>query len=157
MIAIDTNILVYSHRNDAPQFQMASAAIESLSRSGQKWAIPWPCVCEFLAIVSGSAFGPSATPLPIALETIKTWLVHPNCSALSETSHSFDILAELAIRAKLKGAAIHDARIAAICLSHDITELWTADRDFQKFPDLRTRNPLVPSLHEPRREYVANF
>ena len=157
MIAVDTNILVYSHRNDAPQFEMASSAIENLSRSRQEWAIPWPCVCEFIAIVSGSAFGSAATPLPIALETIKTWFAHPNCSALSETSDSFDILAELVIRANLKGPSIHDARIAAICLSHDVSELWTADRDFQKFPDLRTRNPLVPSLHEPRADYVANF
>lgn len=157
MIAIDTNILVYSHRNNAPQFEMATSAIENLSRSGEAWAIPWPCVAEFIAIVSGPAFGPNATPLLIAIETIKTWLAHPNCTAISETDDSFDILAELAIRAKLKGSAIHDARIAAICISHGVSELWTADRDFQKFPDIRTRNPLVPSLHEPRREYVTSF
>ena len=39
--------------------------------------------------------------------------------------------------------AFHDARIAAICLSHGVRELWTADRDFGRFPDLRVRNPLV--------------
>ena len=157
MIAIDTNILIYSHRMDAAQFEMASSAIENLSRNGEEWAIPWPCIAEFISIVSGPAFGQNATPLEIAIETIKTWLAHPNCLALSETDDSFEILAELAIRAKLKGSAIHDARIAAICLSHGVSELWTADRDFQKFPDLRTRNPLVPSLHEPRQEYVINF
>jgi uncharacterized protein len=41
------------------------------------------------------------------------------------------------------GATVHDAKIAAICLSHGVTELWTADRDFGYFPELRTRNPLV--------------
>jgi len=35
------------------------------------------------------------------------------------------------------------AAIAAICLSHGVTELWTADRDFSYFPELRTNNPLV--------------
>ena len=49
----------------------------------------------------------------------------------------------------ISGAAIHDARIAAICLDHGVDELWTCDRDFSRFPDLRTRNPLIPSLHEP--------
>ncbi|MEJ7726221.1 MAG: hypothetical protein WKH47_04295 [Actinomycetes bacterium] len=38
---------------------------------------------------------------------------------------------------------MHDARIAGICLAHGVTELWTADRDFSRFPGLRTRNPLV--------------
>ena len=41
------------------------------------------------------------------------------------------------------GPLVHDARIAALCLSHGIKELLTADRDFGRFRDLKTRNPLV--------------
>jgi predicted nucleic acid-binding protein len=41
------------------------------------------------------------------------------------------------------GPLVHDARIAALCLSHGIRELWTADRDFSRFPRLKTANPLV--------------
>jgi len=44
---------------------------------------------------------------------------------------------------KVAGPRIHDARIAAVCLAHGVTELWTADRDFSRFPALRTRNPCV--------------
>lgn len=39
------------------------------------------------------------------------------------------------------GPKVHDARIAAICIEHGVTELWTADRDFGRFPALRVRNP----------------
>lgn len=42
----------------------------------------------------------------------------------------------------LKGPMIHDARIAAICLSHGVKKLWTCDRDFARFPSLRHENPL---------------
>jgi predicted nucleic acid-binding protein len=45
---------------------------------------------------------------------------------------------------RVTGAKVHDARIAALCLSHGVSELWSADRDFSRFPDLKTRNPLVP-------------
>jgi uncharacterized protein len=41
------------------------------------------------------------------------------------------------------------ARIAAICLEHSVEELWTSDRDFARFPDLRIRDPLIPSIHDP--------
>jgi predicted nucleic acid-binding protein len=41
------------------------------------------------------------------------------------------------------GARIHDARIFALCLHHGVRELWTADRDLGRFPQLTTRNPLV--------------
>jgi len=40
-------------------------------------------------------------------------------------------------------AAIRDARIAACCIDAGAHELWSADRDFSRFPELRVRNPLV--------------
>jgi hypothetical protein len=41
------------------------------------------------------------------------------------------------------GPRMHDARVAALCLSHGVRELWSADRDFGAFPALAVRNPLV--------------
>lgn len=34
-------------------------------------------------------------------------------------------------------------RVAALCLAHGVRELWTADRDFSRFPALATANPLT--------------
>ena len=59
------------------------------------------------------------------------------------------VLRRLMERADLAGGGVHDARIAAICLEHSVDELWTSDRDFARFPDLRIRDPLIPSIHEP--------
>jgi predicted nucleic acid-binding protein len=44
---------------------------------------------------------------------------------------------------KVTGPLVHDARVAALCLSHGIRELWSADRDFDRFPQLKVTNPLV--------------
>jgi predicted nucleic acid-binding protein len=33
--------------------------------------------------------------------------------------------------------------MAAICAYHRVVELWSADRDFSRFPGLRVRNPLI--------------
>jgi predicted nucleic acid-binding protein len=39
---------------------------------------------------------------------------------------------------------VHDARIAAaLCLHHGVAALWTADRDFSRFPELPASNPLI--------------
>ena len=43
----------------------------------------------------------------------------------------------------IEGPRVHDARIAALCLLHGVGELWSADRDFSRFPELKVRNPLV--------------
>lgn len=44
---------------------------------------------------------------------------------------------------RIVGPKVHDARIAALCRLHGVRELWSADRDFSRFPELRVRNPLV--------------
>jgi len=43
------------------------------------------------------------------------------------------------------GNLVHDAHIAALALEHGAREIWTLDRDFARFPGLRTRNPLTSS------------
>ena len=67
----------------------------------------------------------------------------PQLHLLSESPGYFDRLREIATAAKLKGPRIHAARIAALCLHHGVSELWSADRDFSAFPQLKVRNPLV--------------
>jgi predicted nucleic acid-binding protein len=62
---------------------------------------------------------------------------------LSEASGHYATLSQLLLAANVMGPLVHDARIAAICIDNGITELWTADRDFRRFPGLRLRNPLV--------------
>ena len=47
MIAVDTNLLVYSHRPESPSHRAAKEMIESLRNQLGDWAIPWPCVHEF--------------------------------------------------------------------------------------------------------------
>jgi predicted nucleic acid-binding protein len=43
----------------------------------------------------------------------------------------------------VSGPQVHDARIAAVCATHGVRTLWTADRDFSRFPGLKTVNPLL--------------
>jgi hypothetical protein len=74
---------------------------------------------------------------------VDAWLAGGNVHLLAESDGYFERLREIAKAAQLKGPRIHDARIAALCLHHGVSELWTADRDFSKFPQLKTRNPLA--------------
>jgi len=78
-----------------------------------------------------------------ALGFLESLLSSPQLQLLSESPGCFEKLCGLALAAKLSGPRIHDARIAALCLHHNVRELWTADRDFSAFSQLKVRNPLV--------------
>ena len=62
---------------------------------------------------------------------------------LSEDQGHWSCLRTLLEKAALQGPGVHDARIAALCIQHGVSEIWTADRDFARFAGLRAINPLV--------------
>lgn len=143
MIAVDTNILVHAHRADSTWHEAAYACVQALAESGAPWAIPWPCVHEFVAIVTHARIWRPPSSLAVACDSVEAWLESPSLVMLSETLGYWELLRAMARRGKITGPRIHDARVAALCALHGVRELWTADRDFQAFPDLKVRNPLV--------------
>ena len=144
MIAVDANILVYSHREDSAFHKPALATIISLAESDALWAIPWPAIHEFLAIVTHPRIYTPSTPMEDALLQVESWIACPSLSLIGESGQIyFQYLAQLLKASRATGARVHDARIAAICLSHGVDELLSADRDFSRFPGLKIRNPLV--------------
>jgi uncharacterized protein len=143
VIAVDTNILVYAHREDAPFHQIAVQRVTALAEGRTAWAIPWPCIHEFLAIITHPRIYDPPTPLPLALDQVDAWLESPALMLLAESEQNWSELRSLVETGRITGARIHDARIAALCRQHGIRELWSADRDFSRFSDLPLVNPLM--------------
>jgi len=143
MIAVDTNLLVYAHRGDSVWHTGARKAVTGLAEGRGAWAIPWPCLHEFLAIVTHPRIYRPATSLARALDQVSAWLESPSLVTLAENESYWPVLQECSAAGRVAGAQVHDARIAALCIAHGVRELWTHDRDFGRFPALAVRNPLV--------------
>ena len=143
MIAVDTNLLVYGHREDSGGQDAAYKRIAELAEGRAPWAIPWPCLHEFIAVVTHPRIYSPPTPLAGALDQVEAWLESPSLVLLTETEGYWPELRNLLEQGRIAGAQVHDARVAAICLAHGVRESWTVDRDFGRFPTLTIRNPLV--------------
>jgi len=143
MIAVDTNILVYAHRRDTDWHQAAAACVEELAESARTWVIPWPCIHEFLAIVTHPRIYRPPSTLQEACGQVEAWSESPSLQILGEGVGHWPQLQKIIVSAQVTGPKIHDARVAAICQSHGVSELWTADRDFSRFGQLNVRNPLL--------------
>ncbi len=143
MIAVDTNILVYAHRMDSIFQTAAHTCLTRLINSRSAWAIPWPCMHEFFGVATHPRVFNPPTPPSLAFEQIEAWLKSPTLVLLAESPAHWPQLKTLLQRGKTTGPAVHDARIAALCLQHGVAELWSADRDFSRFPALKVVNPLV--------------
>lgn len=140
MIAVDTNLLVYAHREDSPWHDRSLQRLTELAK--RDWAIPWPCIHEFLAIVTHPRVFDPPTPMTDAWKTVDDWLRAPRLRMLAEIDGYAATLRNLVTTARVAGPRVHDARIAALCLVHGVEALWSADRDFSRFSQLVTHNPL---------------
>jgi toxin-antitoxin system PIN domain toxin len=143
VIALDTNILVYAHRTDSPFHAPAAERITELAQGSGAWAIPWPCVHELLAIVTNPRIYDPPSAITVALDYIDALFQSPSLVLLAETEVHWRTMRPLMAAGRIAGGRVHDARIAAICIQHGVRELWSADRDFSRFPDLTVVNPLV--------------
>jgi uncharacterized protein len=143
MIGVDTNILVYAHRKDSPWHDAARNAVKEIAEGQARWALPWACVHEFIAIVTHPRIYKPPSTLQEALDQVSAWLESPSVETVGEDFGYWTVLERLLRDGKVKGPRVHDARVAAVCLLHGVRELWTADRDFSSFPQLGTRNPLL--------------
>ena len=143
MIAVDTNLLVYAHRQDSPWHREALRALLDLAEGNRRWGIPWPCVHEFISVVTHPRIYSPPTLLDVAFQAIEVWLRSPLCRPIGEGSNHLEELKKVAVRGKAEGPMIHDARIAAISAENGVTELWSADRDFSRYRGLKLVNPLL--------------
>lgn len=140
MIAGDANPLVSGHRPESGVQQAAAKVVRELAEGSSPRAIPWPCCDEFLSIVTNPPIcGGKDAPQVHAWRQLNAWIVSPSKRLIGETDDFPEILRLFVQRPLVHGAVVHDAAIAAICVTQRVEAPLTRDRHFSLFPELRTR------------------
>ena len=144
MRAVDTNILVYAHRAETPEHRKAVETLRALATGAEPWVLPWPCVYEFLRVVTHPRVFHPPTPLADAWRAVKVLLDSPSLMLIAEGERHPKILAELLRSSAPVGNMVHDAHIAALAIEHGVHELLTADDAFRRFAGIKVVNPFRP-------------
>jgi toxin-antitoxin system PIN domain toxin len=133
VIAIDTNILVYAHREELPQHRKARERLVEMAEGLEPWALPVFCIGEFLRVVTHPrVFDPPST-ISQGMEAIGNLLDSPSCVILNPAEGFWPILQGIAEDANAKGNILYDAQIVAVCREHGVREILSEDRDFCRF------------------------
>jgi toxin-antitoxin system PIN domain toxin len=143
VVAVDTNVLVFAEITSSRHHARAFELLRELAEGARPWAIPWPCVYEFLRVVTHPRVFHPPVPVEHALSDLNRILASPSLRLLSETPRHAEILGRVMKEGGVSGNLTHDAHIAALCLEHGVSELFTGDRDFNRFPGLSVVNPFA--------------
>lgn len=132
MIAIDTSILVYAHREEYPLHTRAKAKIVELALGPAPWGVPVFCLGEFVRITTHRKVHNPPSTLAQAMAFLDRLSESETFRViLPDVDYWADLKTALEV-ADARGNLAFDAQIAAVCIRHGAT-LLTADRDFARF------------------------
>lgn len=142
MIAIDTNLLIYAHRNALPEHRAARRAIEQASHDPRGWGIALPSVSEFWAIVTHplSLGGPSTARQ--ARGFLESLITEAGARLWMAREGFWDRLLRLAGELRVQGPRIFDLQIGLTAFDNGAVEIWTHDARFVSFAGLRVHDPI---------------
>jgi hypothetical protein len=138
MIAVDTNVLVYAHREEFPQHRQARARVIELAESPERWAIPVFCLGEFVRVVTHPRLFHPPFEIGEACEALDRVLSSPSLVVLAPGERFWPLLSRATRDANAIGNLVFDAQIVAVCREAGVSALLTEDRDFDRFPGFPT-------------------
>ena len=138
----DVNVLIYAHREDAPEHDRYAAWLRGLTVSHEPFALSDVVLAAFLRSVTNPRIFDPPTPMDTAIAFCQRLVDWPRASLIAPSRRHWDVFVKLC--GGIKGPLVADAYIAALAIEHGC-ELITTDGDFARFSGLRWRHPLAAS------------
>jgi toxin-antitoxin system PIN domain toxin len=129
-------VLVYAHREELAQHEVARERLVGLAEGDALWAIPVFCLGEFLRVVTHPRLFDPPYPVEEAVEALGRVLESPSLRVLYPGERYWPLLAEAVREARAAGNLVFDAQIVALCREAGVSALLTEDRDFARFGGL---------------------
>jgi toxin-antitoxin system PIN domain toxin len=142
VILIDVNVLVYAHREDAPDHMAYLKWLQEAVRSEAPYGVSDLVLSGFLRVVTHPRVFRTPSPMNMALAFANALREHPNCVFISPGTRHWEIFTNLCRKTGVKGNLVADAYLAALAIESG-SEWITTDRDYSRFAGLRWRHPLV--------------
>lgn len=143
MIVVDANVLLYAHDASSPHHAAASDWLTATIDGPEHVGLGLVTLLAFLRIATDPRIVSQPLPPAEAISIVEEWLERPNVSLIGPSNRHWRTLAEQVDHGQAKGPLVMDAHLAALALEHGAV-LATTDRDFRRFPGLRTIDPTAP-------------
>ena len=136
----DVNVLIYAHREDAPEHARYAAWLKALTSADEPFALSDVVLAGFLRIVTNGRIFEPPTPMETAIAFCQRLVAWPRAVMVVPSRRHWDVFVGLC--GNIQGPLVTDAYLAALAIEHGC-ELVTTDSDFARFQGLRWRHPLA--------------
>ncbi len=141
MIVLDANLLIYAYDTTDVQHKSARRWLQKVFSESELIGLPWQTISAFLRVSTNHRLPGNRITMELAISFIQQWMELKQVRLLSPTERHWPILKRVLLDGQVRGPLATDAQLAAITIENGGV-LYTADRDFARFPGLRWINPL---------------
>ena len=141
MIFCDVNVLVYAFRKDLDEHEAYNPWLTERLQGDEPIGLSSVVLSSFLRIVTHSRIYRDPAPIDAALDFVQVLRDAPTTVPLIEGPRHWEIFERLCRKAGARGNLVQDAYLAALAIEAGAI-LYSADRDFARFPGLRWQHPL---------------
>lgn len=141
MILPDVNVLVYAHREDAPDHARYRDWLEGVVNGPEAFGLSDLVLSGFVRVVTHPRVFARPTPADRALAFADALRSAPSRVRIEPGDRHWEIFERLCLEAGATGNLVPDAWLAALAIESG-SDWITTDRDYARFPGLRWRHPL---------------
>jgi uncharacterized protein len=142
VIVLDANLLIYAYSANSLEYDRAHKWVEEIFSGDEPIGLPWQTIAAFARVLTNPNLPGEHYSTREIVAFIEEWMQLPNIRLLSPGDRHWAILQKMILDGQVRGKMITDAQLAALTIEYGGV-LYTADRDFSRFPGLRWVNPLV--------------
>jgi hypothetical protein len=139
--AIDVNVLLYASDEASPLSRRARAFLEECAAGPETLCLAWPTLSSYLRLSTHPAIFTKPLSPDQAEHNVESLLALPHARALSEQEGFWNVYRDVTRGLAIRANDVPDAHLAALLRQHDVSTLYTNDRDFRKYPSLKVRDP----------------
>ena len=142
MIVVDANLLIYAYDTASPVYKKSRYWLEDAFSGVDPVGLPWQSIAAFLRVMTNPKLHGRQYSLKEAAEIVDAWMAQSSVRILIPSDDHWVQFRRMILEGSASGPLASDAELAALTLEYGGV-LYTADRDFARFPGLRWVNPLA--------------
>lgn len=140
-VLVDTNVLVRAVQRNHPLMQTARQALRTLVQNGEELCVTYQNIAEFWNVctrpVEANGLGNAVSATDRLTARIEAFF-----TVLPDSPEAFRQWRRLIVAYEVKGAKVHDARLAAIMQANGIRDILTFNAaDFRRYDNVHVLDP----------------
>jgi len=144
MIVVDVNLLLYAYDGRSIQHDRSRLRWQSVISGQELIGLPRQTIHVFLRISTDKRISGNQVSMESSLALVKQWMNLPHLRVLKPGERHWSLLSRMLFKGQARGSMTTDAQLAPLVIENG-WGMYSTNRDFARFPDLRWVNPLLES------------